>query len=292
MEDSVDVEAYDETSEQELVDIEDPFSARRQELKELRTRLVAARRAVKNADKKQKKSIHEEVSTLEALLESKKEALETDERLAAGAALVMERTHENERAAAARAKRQAKKEMRSEEDAKRKQEAQAIAAQMPQLGRLEREAFETVLLTEQLEIFHIDPDGSCLFNALSHQLKVRYSRNYDQSKLRDMAAEYILGNEIKYAGFLEEPLEDYCERLRGNDLWGGHLELDALSEALSLPIVVYQASSPPMTFGSDRNDSPLRIWYLFSRFFIACSFQKYAYSLGEHYDSLIDRSAM
>jgi OTU domain-containing protein 6 len=96
-----------------------------------------------------------------------------------------------------------------------------------------------------------------------------------------MAAEHILGNEAKYADFLEEPLEDYCERLRSNDFWGGHLELDALSESLSLPIVVYQANSFPTTFGSDRHDSPLRL-----------CFQKYAYSLGEHYDSLVDRSAM
>ncbi len=101
-----------------------------------------------------------------------------------------------------------------------------------------------------------------MFNAVSHQLKIRHSVHLDQRSLRSKAADYILNNEEKYSGFLEEPIAEYCDRIRGIDLWGGHLELDALCHALHTPIVVYQADVDAITFGKEEYASvaPLTIW--------------------------------
>jgi hypothetical protein len=95
-----------------------------------------------------------------------------------------------------------------------------------------------------------------------------------------LAVEYISLNAEKYIGFLdeEESVSEYCERL-AKDMWGGHLELDALVEVLTVPIIVYQADAEPIRFGERISNGrpPLCI-----------AFQKYAYSLGEHFDSLVD----
>lgn len=101
-----------------------------------------------------------------------------------------------------------------------------------------------------------------MFNAISHQLKTRHSLDFDQRSLRFRAASYIMDNEEKYSGFLEEPIAEYCDRIRGMDLWGGHLELDALCHALRVPIVVYQADTDAITFGKDdyASTTPLVIW--------------------------------
>lgn len=281
----------------QIIEIEDPLSLRRQELKDLRAQLLVLRRSAKTAEKKHKKALQDQLTQLEATIEAKKAALEADERQvnghgwlkfmvsgqAAGAALVMERTLVKERTDRLRAQKAAKKAAKVQEDEARRVEAAELAAAMPQLGRLERESFAPLLASLNLQVHPIDPDGSCLFNAISHQLATRHGRRCSQLELRRLAVEQLQREGDKYAGFLEEPLDEYCEKLAGKDMWGGHLELDALSTALSLPIIVYQADAPPITFGEEllKGDqvAPLRL-----------CFQKFAYSLGEHYDSLVDRT--
>lgn len=263
--DRVDIIGVDDNTqakEEDIIDVEDSLLSRRQELRELRNKLTGLRRSAKSADKKTKKDLQAQVAALEEDVERKKIQLEEDEKLAAGAALVMEKTMEGERVAAARAKRQAKKEARQEEEARRRREADDLAFQMPQLGREERETFEKILCADQLQIHNIDPDGNCLFNAIAHQLALRHGRELSQTDLRNMAAEHIQSHNEKYAAFLEEPTEEYCLKIRSADLWGGHLELDALSEALATSIIVYQSDTPPMEFNTVCSDAiPLRIWY-------------------------------
>lgn len=107
--------------------------------------------------------------------------------------------------------------------------------------------------------------------------------NYKQ--VRKMAAEKIESDASFYAGFLDfesdekQGIREYCEKIRSTTFWGGHVELDALSKALDKTIIVYQADAEPLHFGKSMPDRPLRLCY-----------QKFAYSLGEHYDSLLPSS--
>lgn len=75
----VEVETVSSPSDgEEVIQVDDPFSMRRQELKDLRTQLLIHRKAAKSGDKKRKKAVQEEIAAIEALLESKRLALESD----------------------------------------------------------------------------------------------------------------------------------------------------------------------------------------------------------------------
>lgn len=101
-----------------------------------------------------------------------------------------------------------------------------------------------------------------MFNAIAHQLELRHFLDMNQGDLRRMASKYLTERGDKYSGFLEEPLEEYCEKIIDGSLWGGHLELDALSESLHISIKVYQADSKPLVFGVESTETPtLTIWY-------------------------------
>lgn len=197
--------------------------------------------------------------------------------------MVTEQRSAEEAVAGLRSKKLVKKQSQAQKKAAQEREAADLAALMPNRGQLERISFERILDGDNLSIHDIEPDGNCLFEAIAHQLSVRHDRHLGQSALRKLAADHIHDRADKYAAFIDEDLllEDYCRKLRDSSLWGGQIEIDALVHALGVPIKVYQADAPPMVFGDDlvqaKDKHPLTI-----------CFQKFAYSLGEHYDSLVD----
>ena len=69
-----------EHDDDQIIEIEDSLSVRRQELKDLRGQLLAIRKTAKSADKKNKKSLQEQTVRLEGLIEAKRVALDADER--------------------------------------------------------------------------------------------------------------------------------------------------------------------------------------------------------------------
>lgn len=197
--------------------------------------------------------------------------------------MVTEQKNVEEAVASLRSRKLMKKISQAQKKAAQEQEAKDFAASMPNKGQIERISFERILGGDSLKIHNIEPDGNCLFEAISHQMVIRHGKHFDQLALRKLAAEYIYERAEKYAAFIDEDLslEAYCQKLRDSNLWGGQIEIDALVQALGVPIKVYQADAPPMVFGNTLTESegiqPLTI-----------CFQKFAYSLGEHYDSLID----
>jgi OTU domain-containing protein 6 len=203
----------------------------------------------------------------------------------------------------ARAKRQSKRERKAAGQAARVSAAQAGAYQGPDLGALEGRRFEEILRREALVLFRMEPDGHCLFNAIAHQMQVVGGQEMDYREARRLAAERIAQEGEHYAAFLDldedaaagsesgaspdgvhtglRGIEAYCRRVRDTTLWGGHIELDALAKALRRPILVYQSDAEPLRFGDaaaadGAGRAPLRI-----------CFRRFAYSLGEHYDSLV-----
>jgi OTU domain-containing protein 6 len=93
--------------------------------------------------------------------------------------------------------------------------------------------------------------------------------------------------------------EEYVHNVRSTSVWGGQLELRALSEGLKRPIVVFSAESPPLIMGAEYL-APTRIqdsgvsssgnsddddWDVNSALLL--SFHRQYYALGEHYNSVI-----
>lgn len=114
--------------------------------------------------------------------------------------------------------------------------------------------------------------------------------------LRSIAAKHIRENSEKYVNFLEqdETVDEYSLRVQNTELWGGHLELDALCCALKIPIIIYQADTIPITFGveldkAEKVDKTGKAERVDKVNPLYICFQKFAYSLGEHYDSLVDK---
>ena len=97
----------------------------------------------------------------------------------------------------------------------------------------------------------------------------------DYLGLRKIAADYIRKHRDQFEAFLEVPLDDYCDKLDTTAEWGGHLELQAISGALSVCIEVYSADQPVLKIGEENEGAPLRL-----------SYHLHAYGLGEHYNSV------
>lgn len=62
------------------LEVVDPFAARKEGLKEARNQLLALRKSLKNADKKSKKDLQDQLSLLEQEVEAKRISLENDQR--------------------------------------------------------------------------------------------------------------------------------------------------------------------------------------------------------------------
>lgn len=138
----------------------------------------------------------------------------------------------------------------------------------------------TVLQHFNLEFFIIS-----LYNAIADQLSRRNQQTGMQT-VRKLAADYMLSHQDEFLPFLTDAktgqlytpdqFVHYCEEITDTASWGGHLEIQALSQALKLPIEVYQANAPVLRIGEEYDDRPLLL-----------SYHHHEYGLGEHYNSVI-----
>ncbi|RUS87019.1 hypothetical protein EGW08_005257, partial [Elysia chlorotica] len=104
-------------------------------------------------------------------------------------------------------------------------------------------------------------------------------------KLRQQTSEYMRSHREEFLPFLthpdtgdaltEEQFERYCDKTASLPVWGGQVELRALSESLQLPIQVLQAESEPMVIGDCSQEKPLTVVY-----------HRHIFRLGEHYNSV------
>lgn len=194
-------------------------------------------------------------------------------------------------------KKPSKAQLRREKIARDEAERNArIAAELAELGETERVREERQLgeLLEPLgyQIRDIPPDGHCLYRSVEDQLKtvcpsVAEIEGLDFGSLRKLAASTMRANVEHYRPFLlDEDLaengeegdafENYCNAVADSAAWGGHMEVQALSAALKVTIIVYTAGSPEIVVGEDTGgERTLRICYL-----------RHAYGLGEHYNSV------
>uniref|UniRef100_H2Y9H4 OTU domain-containing protein n=1 Tax=Ciona savignyi TaxID=51511 RepID=H2Y9H4_CIOSA len=77
--------------------------------------------------------------------------------------------------------------------------------------------------------------------------------------------------------YTADEFESYCCEVEKSGVWGGQLELQAISNAFQTPIHVIQAGSSSVKLGEQYEQSPILLTY-----------HRHELGLGEHYNSVME----
>lgn len=188
---------------------------------------------------------------------------------------------EEEKIARKRAKKErqkgAKEQRQKDQIAEREKEMEGFTP----FSVLENDRMEKQLQREGFVIHDIASDGNCLYRAIAHQLcgeGYAGAKDLPYEALRDLTADTLDKHRDEYQHFMPETERDwegYLAKVRDH-LWGGDMELNALSRALRVRIDVYQGDGDAvLTFGDKYHDYQLKI-----------SYHKFLYT-SAHYNSLV-----
>ncbi|CAD6191331.1 unnamed protein product [Caenorhabditis auriculariae] len=295
----------EENDEDEIV------TRHRKEKKDLREKINVMKKTAKCGNKAKQKETSSEIERLEKELEErhKREMVEhqsSDQNIQAVSEAVepQESGEENEENDSAEEKSKGfyKKTKVNQKTKKRQEKERKAVQRMKEALDADRANSSTAMKFSELlainkitgeknlEMFEISPDGDCMYNAIAHQM-ARSGVPVNGKTLRRRCAEYMRKNKNDFLPFLSrddgEPLDDdgYEKYLEGVErmaekggVWGGELELNALSRELRRVIEVLKTDGL-RRYGDefdDKKHDPLRVIYLRS-----------AYRLGEHYNSTI-----
>jgi OTU domain-containing protein 6 len=169
------------------------------------------------------------------------------------------------------------------------EEARKEAANQPDKKTVERTRMLAQFKERGLVEKGIRPDGHCLFSAVADQLSQvgipLGAETEDELKedlrykvVRKAAARYIEGHPADFVAWLDEPLDQYVEKIRDTAEWGGHLELLALAKTYNVEISVLQ-DGVAQTIEPDAKGrgEPEKI---------CLAYYRHNFGLGEHYNSL------
>lgn len=280
------------------------------EKKELLAECQRLKHGIPKGDKKRKKEITEQITRLEEKLESRHrqelQALEggNDNDVGVVSEALSELAtgdaeggdvaandggsaqQQQQKKSSKAQKRRDKKNAQQRERDEMLKEAETANLQGPR--HLENVKLQTLLSQKGLRIHQIASDGNCMYNAIKHQLSQRCVQESNES-LRQKTAAFMRSKRDDFMPFLtnpntgdpvsEEEYEKYCDDVANTPAWGGHLELRAVSEALSIPMEVVQAEGPMVSVGDDYKGEPVVLVY-----------HRHALGLGEHYNSVVPRS--
>ncbi|XP_047516233.1 deubiquitinase OTUD6B [Pieris napi] len=266
-------------------------SRHRKERKELQSKIQGLKKAAKN-DKTRKKELSAEIAKLEAELESRQtvelEELKRDDVNEASSLLEDENIWQNKDNNIKLSKAQKRRNKKNQEEQERAEQIKLQEKENRHGPRnLEMQAILARLKERHLNIFTVSSDGDCLYKAIEHQLTHKRNITVTVDELRKNVCNHIKENKDDFLPFLTNPntfemltseeFEDYCEKICSTKVWGGQLEIRALSNCLKCPITVIQATGPEtIEQGNDYEGPPLIITY-----------HRHMYSLGEHYNSTV-----
>lgn len=128
------------------------------------------------------------------------------------------------------------------------------------------DAFNAVLRKRQLYVRDVTGDGSCLFRATSDQLCGNENLHRE---LRARATKYMRDHPDSFAPFIDSStisFEEYVEEMSRDNVWGGNLELQALSMALVLDVRIHQLGAPVYDIKNnhgrkEREPTPIHLSY-------------------------------
>jgi OTU-like cysteine protease len=120
-------------------------------------------------------------------------------------------------------------------------------------------------------IIDMAPDGNCLFRAISHQV---YGDQDWHHIVRARCVEYLRNQLAFYEQWMADDPETYLSNMDKDAVWGGHIEIQAMSELYGRPVYIYAYSSEPRVVGVQPNGAvPIRVSYH-----------------GQHYNAVLDPS--
>lgn len=195
-----------------------------------------------------------------------------------------------------------RREKRAQQEAEREKRIQEEQSNIISEGAIENEKLEKKLTPLGLTVKEIKPDGHCLYRAVENQLALHSggSAPYSYLELRKLAASYMRNNATDFLPFflsenltdaessnesILERFESYCTEVESTAVWGGQLELGALTHCLKKHIMIYSGSFPDVEMGKEYKSAGNS-----SNSSIMLSYHKHAFGLGEHYNSVIPAS--
>jgi hypothetical protein len=128
------------------------------------------------------------------------------------------------------------------------------------------EAFNAVLRRKGLFVRDVASDGSCLFRAVSDQLYGDQHSHHEE--LRAKCVAYMRAHPASFAPFIEDShsFDSYVAEIEKDSVWGGNVELQALSMALALDVRIHQVGAPVYDIRNDhgrkaRRATPIHLSY-------------------------------
>jgi OTU domain-containing protein 6 len=185
------------------------------------------------------------------------------------------------------AKKLRKKQAKLEKELAREEEIARQMANAPNPRQIEIDAImELYLNQEQMEIEEVKADGNCLYRAIARQMEILGKGDYDYEKVRALCSEEMMKHRDEYEPFADlhemdvSSFEEYVEKVKCSNEWGGHLELRALAHGLKKVIKVYSTEGPLeiKSDGVNEEDGTITL-----------SFHRNYYALGEHYNSVVKK---
>ncbi|KAK7284690.1 hypothetical protein RJT34_19440 [Clitoria ternatea] len=305
----------DETSDKKHETLDEILSRHRKETSQLQKKEVemkkAAARGSKAEQKAKKKQVEDEISQLSSKLKEKhakelaalgysngngNENNNLDNLVKAIAGVSVTSQPEHTKVSKAKQRR----DKRAQQEAEREQRIQAEQSDIISDRMIENEKLERKLKPLGLTVWEIKPDGHCLYRAVEDQLALLAGGRspYTYQELREMVAAYMRKNTSDFLPFflsenligndsdesLAQKFENYCKEVESTAIWGGQLELGALTHCLKKHIMIFSGSFPDVEMGKEyksENASGL------SNSSIMLSYHKHAFGLGEHYNSVV-----
>ncbi|XP_068638019.1 OVARIAN TUMOR DOMAIN-containing deubiquitinating enzyme 5-like [Aristolochia californica] len=303
-----------EHAEMKVESLEEMLSRHREEIKELQNKEMAMRKAAargsKAEQKAKKKQVEDEISQLSVKLKAK----HADELAALGyksnnnssdinslAMAIAGVSVSGQGDASKPSKSLKRREKRAQQEAAREQRIREEQSNIISDRMIEIEQLEKKLRPVGLTVNEIKPDGHCLYRAVEDQLSRQSGSSvYDFQKLREMVANYMRHHTSDFLPFflsekeieadsdsessLLEKFENYCREVESTATWGGQLELGALTHCLKKHIVIFSGSFPDVEMGKEYISESSSVPANPS---IMLSYHRYAFGLGEHYNSVI-----
>eukprot|EP01062_Namystynia_karyoxenos_P065835 TRINITY_DN59890_c0_g1_i1.p2 TRINITY_DN59890_c0_g1~~TRINITY_DN59890_c0_g1_i1.p2 ORF type:complete len:217 (+),score=99.49 TRINITY_DN59890_c0_g1_i1:111-761(+) len=184
-------------------------------------------------------------------------------------------------------KKQQQKQRAKQREERRETRGESNAAADAAAAQREHElrSVRAQLARRGMQLHEIQSDGNCLYRAAAHQLAQR-GEEQGYAAIRKLCADELRANPSKYQPFVvdeqgdtvsAEAFERHCDAVEHSSEWGGHTELEALAQALRMPVVVLQAQGEQQEFG--RGFAPP------SEDDLVLVYHKHYHVLGEHYNS-------
>lgn len=257
----------------------------------IQSKVQSLKKSVTKGDKKKKKEIDAEIEKIENEFEEKckieienlknsKSQTVVEEVNSETSEIIIQETAAKQKLTKAQ-KRREKKELENkvheEELAKGEIESQNSKA------NIELKKIKERLKLLKLRVKEVVSDGNCMYYAISDQLADKLQIKKTWQELRSITSDHMLEKSNDFIpyfinfddtdDFNEDKFKDYCNSIKIGPVWGGQLELKALSDYFKVKIMIIQADSSDITIGDDYKDT------------LMLTYHKHMYNAGEHYNS-------